>query len=118
MSLADTRFDQLFPVLDAGQIETARRFASGPARTFAPDERVYDVGVRNAPAWLVLGGWFVIQAFYSNGAGVGTGAGVAYLAHVVGFVAGALVALAFREHLVGNHRREWREGTHLPHAWT
>jgi thioredoxin reductase (NADPH) len=60
MSLADTRFDQLFPVLDAGQIETARRFASGPAKTFAPDERVYDVGVRNAPAWLVLGGELAI----------------------------------------------------------
>ena len=40
MSLADTRFDQMFPVLDAVQIETAKRFASGPARDFAPGERL------------------------------------------------------------------------------
>ena len=38
------------------QIETAKRFASGAARTFAAGEAVYDVGVRNAPAWLVLDG--------------------------------------------------------------
>ena len=36
MSLADTRFDQLFPVLNPAQVETARRFASGAARRFAP----------------------------------------------------------------------------------
>jgi thioredoxin reductase (NADPH) len=56
MSLADTRFDQLFPLLDAGQFETAKRFASGPAQNFAPGALVYDVGVRNAPSWLVLEG--------------------------------------------------------------
>jgi len=60
MSLADTRFDQLFPVLDAVQVATARRFASGEARTFAPDELIYDVGVRNSPAWLVLDGEMAI----------------------------------------------------------
>ena len=56
MSLAATRFDQLFPVLDAIQFETAKRFASGPAQTFAPGETIYDVGMRNMPAWLVLDG--------------------------------------------------------------
>lgn len=56
MSLSDTRFDQLFPVLDAAQVEAAKRFASGPAQTFAPGAVIYDVGVRNAPAWLVLDG--------------------------------------------------------------
>ncbi len=56
MSLADTRFDQLFPVLNAGQFETAKRFASGPAQDFAAGALVYDVGVRNAPSWLVLEG--------------------------------------------------------------
>jgi thioredoxin reductase (NADPH) len=34
MTLIETRGPQLFPVLDAGQIETAKRFASGPARDF------------------------------------------------------------------------------------
>lgn len=44
------------------------------------------------PAWLVLGFWFGLQAVYSSGHGVsGTGT-VAYTAHVVGFVAGMLLA--------------------------
>ena len=34
MSLVETRFDQMFPVLDAVQLATAKRFASGPARSF------------------------------------------------------------------------------------
>jgi len=45
------------------------------------------------PAWVVLGGWFLLQWLYSSGSGVASGAGVAYLAHVVGFVAGLVVAL-------------------------
>jgi membrane associated rhomboid family serine protease len=44
------------------------------------------------PAWMVLGSWFVLQAVYSAGAGVTEGSGVAYVAHVAGFVAGFLVA--------------------------
>jgi len=56
MSIADTRFDQLFPVLDALQLATTKRFASGLARSFSAGELVYDVGVRNSPAWLVLDG--------------------------------------------------------------
>jgi membrane associated rhomboid family serine protease len=48
------------------------------------------------PAWLVLGGWFLLQWLYSSGSGVASGAGVAYLAHVYGFVAGVLVALLLR----------------------
>ena len=46
----------MFPVLDVAQIETAKRFASGEARSFAPGEVVFDVGERSAPAWLVLEG--------------------------------------------------------------
>ena len=30
MSVIETRAHQMFPELDAGQIETAKRFASGP----------------------------------------------------------------------------------------
>ena len=56
MSLVETRRHQMFPVLDVAQIETAKRFASGEARSFAPGEIVYDVGERHAPAWLVLEG--------------------------------------------------------------
>ena len=56
MSLIETRHHQLFPVLNAAQIETAKRFASGSARNFGPGEVVFDVGERHAPAWLVLKG--------------------------------------------------------------
>jgi thioredoxin reductase (NADPH) len=56
MSTLESRNDQMFPVLDAAQLETARRFASGPAKTFAANEIVYAIGERGAPAWLVLEG--------------------------------------------------------------
>ena len=44
MSLVETRGHQMFPVLDAEQVETAKRFASGPARNFAPSIRALMVG--------------------------------------------------------------------------
>jgi membrane associated rhomboid family serine protease len=63
------------------------------------------------PAWLVLGGWFVLQYAYSHGNGVTSGADVAYLAHIYGFLAGAIIALAFREHLVG-HLSKYERARH------
>ncbi|MDB5713267.1 MAG: thioredoxin reductase [Sphingomonadales bacterium] len=56
MSIADNREHQMFPVLDHDQMESARRFASGPAKNFAPHESVYAIGERGAPSWLVLDG--------------------------------------------------------------
>jgi thioredoxin reductase (NADPH) len=56
MALIDTRFDQMFPILDAAHLESAKRFTSGPMQTFKPGDVVYDVGTRNAPAWLVFDG--------------------------------------------------------------
>src|SRR6266508_217186 len=41
----------------------------------------------------VLGSWFVLQYFYASGASVANGAGVAYLAHVVGFIAGIVLII-------------------------
>ena len=46
------------------------------------------------PAWLVLGLWFVLQWAYAVG-GSAAG-GVAYVAHVFGFVCGLLVGLVVR----------------------
>ena len=46
MNIAETRREQIFPVLDHAQIETAKRFASGAARDFAPGEIVFEVGER------------------------------------------------------------------------
>ena len=51
------------------------------------------------PAWLVLGSWFVLQALYFGGAGITDATdsgGVAYLAHVLGFVVGALLVWRLR----------------------
>jgi thioredoxin reductase (NADPH) len=60
MSLVESRRDQMLPVLDAGQMETAKRFASGPARTFGQGETIFNVGERHASVWLVLKGEIVI----------------------------------------------------------
>ena len=54
MSTIDTRRDQMFPVFDAEQIATARRFASGPAKTFPPHAPIFEVGEMHAPVWLVI----------------------------------------------------------------
>jgi thioredoxin reductase (NADPH) len=56
MTTIDTRRVQMFPSLDAAQIQAARRFASGPETTFAPNEIVYEIGQRAALLWLVLHG--------------------------------------------------------------
>ena len=45
------------------------------------------------PAWIVLGSWFVLQWLYFQGAATAEGAGVAYLAHVVGFAAGVVLVV-------------------------
>jgi membrane associated rhomboid family serine protease len=55
------------------------------------------------PAWVVLGSWFLLQWLYVQGAGTAEGAGVAYLAHVVGFVAGAVLVI-----LLGGMRADRR----------
>ena len=56
MSVIKTRGHQLFPVLDASQLDIAKRFASGPAHDFAPGEIVFEAGERHAPVWFVLKG--------------------------------------------------------------
>lgn len=65
MSTFGTRQHQMFPVLDAAQIATARRFASGPERRFAPGESVYGIGEQGAPSWLVIEG--AIDVFRRDG---------------------------------------------------
>ncbi len=47
------------------------------------------------PAWLVLGLWFVLQWLYSSGYAVEAGS-VAYLAHIIGFLFGVLMAIPLR----------------------
>src|SRR5262245_8887002 len=47
------------------------------------------------PAWIVLGTWFVLQWIYFQGMGVAGSTGVAYAAHVAGFIAGFGYAALF-----------------------
>ena len=60
------------------------------------------------PAWLVLGFWFVLQLFDGLGSlgamGAATTGGVAFFAHIGGFVFGAAIALLYRT-LAGGGRR-------------
>ena len=50
------------------------------------------------PAWTVLGLWFVVQFFngaISLGVEAGSGGGVAFMAHVGGFIAGIVLTWVF-----------------------
>jgi membrane associated rhomboid family serine protease len=49
----------------------------------------------NLPAYIVLGGWFVMQLLSSAQVNAGE-AGVAFLAHIGGFIAGAVMVFFFR----------------------
>jgi len=67
--------------------------------------------ITHMPAWIVLGFWIVIQFVSQAGTPKGSGGGVAYWAHIGGFVAGAvlILALAFGKH--GNPSGGYSGGT-------
>ena len=101
MSVIKTRGHQLFPVLDAVQIDTAKRFASGPLREFAPAEIVYDVSERDVPVWLVLKGSIdVVRRDGLNHEGAITSLGPGQFSGEVSQLAGATTLAS------GNTRRE------------
>jgi thioredoxin reductase (NADPH) len=57
--LLEDRLAQVVPTLTPAQIRFALRFASGPVRRFAPDEKLLDVGDRDTTVWLVVEGSIV-----------------------------------------------------------
>src|ERR1700730_14575470 len=57
--LLEDRLAQIVPTLTPAQMQFALRFASGPAKHFAPDEKLLDVGDRNMAVWLVIEGSIV-----------------------------------------------------------
>ncbi|HZM14486.1 MAG TPA: rhomboid family intramembrane serine protease [Candidatus Krumholzibacteria bacterium] len=68
------------------------------------------IRVAELPALIVLGMWFVLQVFsgtLSLGLGEGAGAGVAWWAHIGGFVAGMVLGWIFRGR--GQRSRAFRE---------
>jgi membrane associated rhomboid family serine protease len=54
------------------------------------------ITVAELPAAVVLGLWFLLQIFQSVGSVAGDAGGVAYFAHIGGFVAGMLLLMLFR----------------------
>src|SRR6202795_113702 len=54
--LLEDRLAQIVPTLNQTQMQFALRFASGPAKHFARDEKLLDVGDRNTAVWLVVEG--------------------------------------------------------------
>lgn len=68
------------------------------------------------PALVVLGAWFVLQLREVGGAAVG--GGVAYLAHVAGFVAGAALTLLSGGRPQRRRRRRRRPPQAPPDPWT
>jgi thioredoxin reductase (NADPH) len=69
MSLVESRRVQLFPVLTDAQVAVARRFATAPPQRFEPDERLYAVGERNAPVFVVTAGEVFIRRRDATGKG-------------------------------------------------
>jgi membrane associated rhomboid family serine protease len=72
------------------------------------------------PAYVVLGYWIVLQVLLGLAEGPGTGGGVAFWAHVGGFVAGfALIKVFARAELVGAKRtkRHLSRAEIRQHGW-
>jgi len=66
------------------------------------------VGVTNLPAWLYLGIWFLMQLLMARVDA--TGGGVAFGAHVGGFVAGVVLIQVFPKRAEALHHYRWRTG--------
>jgi membrane associated rhomboid family serine protease len=61
------------------------------------------------PAWLVMGEWFVMNFFMGTGSlGAGVQGGVAFFAHIGGFLAGLLLVKPMRQTPASEHRRNWQ----------
>ncbi|MET0748380.1 MAG: FAD-dependent oxidoreductase [Rhizobium sp.] len=95
MAEAGARDYQIFPILNAHQIETARRFASGEPCHFAPGAVVFSIGDRSAPAWLVLDG--SMNTFRHDG----LSGEAAITSHGVGQFSGEVSQLSGRPSLAG-----------------
>jgi thioredoxin reductase (NADPH) len=97
MSIFENRREQVLPVLDAAQMEVAKRFSSASPKTFAPGEAVFHLGEQHAPAWLVLKGEIAI----TRRDGLSREAQIASLG--VGQFSGEMSELAGRRSLAAGH---------------
>ena len=61
------------------------------------------------PAWLVIGEWFLMNFFMGTGSiGLGVQAGVAFFAHIGGFLGGLLIVKPMRQQSPAEDRRAWQ----------
>lgn len=66
------------------------------------------------PAWLVIGEWFLMNFFMGTGSlGLGSQGGIAFFAHIGGFLTGLLLARPMRQIASKANRRAW-EGWRPP----
>ena len=91
-SILDTRRDQMFPTLDAAEIERVRRF--GELRAFAPGERLATVGQVGAALSIILSGEVEVTRYDS------ARRGTAIVTHGPGAFLGELAQLSGRPALV------------------
>ncbi len=94
MSIADTRRQQIFPVLSALQRQTALRFASGAAAHYGPDEVLFAPSSMAVPAFLILSG--SINVIRRDGVGRES----LVTQHEVGHLTGEVAQLAGRPTMV------------------
>jgi membrane associated rhomboid family serine protease len=80
---------------------------------------VFYITTVSVPALFMLGYWFVVQILSGlPGLGGGEGGGVAFWAHVGGFLAGVVLARLFtREDYLREHRAQTRQVT-ARHRWS
>ncbi len=101
-TMAQTAMTVLFGAASDAQVPTlgasgAIAAVLGAYFVFYPDSRVLTYVLwfpLSVPAWIYLGGWFLLQFFEGNYALLSAktgGSGVAFFAHVGGFVFGVLV---------------------------
>ena len=71
------------------------------------------------PAYLMLGYWFLVQLFSGVATSNVTGGGVAFWAHVGGFVGGALLVFLFRDRrmLARHPYHGWRQQRSATRPW-
>lgn len=72
------------------------------------------------PAWIMIGYWFVLQILsgvLSLGAGDNGGGGVAFFAHIGGFVAGLALAWIFRDRGRQDHQNANRLDSSAAQTW-
>jgi len=61
------------------------------------------------PAWLVIGEWFVMNFFMGTGSlGLGSQSGVAFFAHIGGFLSGLLIVKPMQRQMASQDRRAWQ----------